>query len=193
MTQISDQELRDLVKQNALQIKELKEENKKGFQELREVQAETDKQLKETAKQLKETDTRLRKFLGGYGDTAEEYFYQSLKKTMRLGGIQFDEIDREVRKKADWNEFDIVLYNGDSVGIVEVKNRANPKYLEVEKQIHNFKEQFPEYQGYKIYYGVATMSTKNNELYDFCKSKGLFLLCQNGDHIDLLNSEIRAY
>ena len=200
MTQISDQELRDLVKQNALQIKELKEENKKGFQELREAQAKTDAQLAktdaqlaETAKQLKETDTRLRKFLGGYGDTAEEYFYQSLKKTMRLGDIKFDEIDREVRKKADWNEFDIVLYNGDSVGIIEVKSRANPKYLEVEKQIHNFKEQFPEYQGYKIYYGVATMSTKNNELYDFCKSKGLFLLCQNGDHIDLLNSEVQVY
>ena len=175
MKRLSDQELRDLVKQNALQIKEL-----------REAQAKTDKQLKET-------DTRLKNFLGGYGDTAEEYFYQSLQKTMRLGEIKFDEIDREVRKKSGWNEFDIVMYNGDSVGIVEVKNRANPKYLQVEKQIRNFKEQFPEFQGYKIYYGVATMSTKNTDLFDFCRSKGLFLLCQNGDHIDLLNSEIRAY
>ena len=90
-----------------------------------------------------------------------------------------------MRKKSGWNEFDIVMYNGDSVGIIEAKNRANPKYLQVEKQIRNFKEQFPEFQGYKIFYGVATMSTKNNDLFDFCKSKGLFLLCQNGDHIDL--------
>ena len=71
MKQISDQELRDLVMKNSLQI-----------EKLQEAQAKTDKQLLENAKQLKETDTRLRNFLGGYGDTAEEYFYQSLQKTM---------------------------------------------------------------------------------------------------------------
>ena len=153
----------------------------------------TSQEVKQLTKELKKTDDKLKNFLGGYGDVAEEYFYQSLQKTMQLGDIKFDDIDREVRKKFGWNEFDIVLYNGDSAAIIEVKNRANPKYLQVEKQINNFKEQFPEYNGYKIYYGVATMSSKNNDLVKFCKDKGLFLLCQNGDHIDLINSDIRTY
>ena len=42
MKKISDQELRDLVKSNSLQIEKFQAENAKGFQELRAAQAKTD-------------------------------------------------------------------------------------------------------------------------------------------------------
>ena len=197
-------ELRQSQKETGRQIQELKEENRKGIEELRQSQKETDKQLKETDRILsekisdlkqsqKETDKMLRNFIGGYGDTSEEYFYQSSKKEMRLGNIKFDFIDRNVRKYSGAPEFDIVLYNGDSIGIIEVKTRANPHYLNVEKKINDFKESFPQYKDYKFYFGVATMSTKNDELFEFCSNKGIFLLGQNGENLELLNEKVRTF
>ena len=171
-------------------LKQSQKETDRQIQELRQSQKETDRILTE---KLGKTDKMLRNFIGGYGDTSEEYFYQSTKKIMKLGNIKFDFINRNVRKHSGAPEFDIVLYNGDSIGIIEVKTRANPHYLNAEKKINDFKESFPQYKDYKFYFGVATMSTKNDELFEFCSNKGLFLLGQNGDHLELLNEKVRAF
>ena len=172
--------------------------------DLKQSQKETDKQLKQTNRILsenirdlkqsqKETDRMLKKFIGGYGDVSEEYFYVGCKKTMKLGNIKFDFIDRNVRKYSGAPEFDIVLYNGDSIGIIEVKTRANPHYLNIEKKVNDFKESFPQYKDYKFYFGAKAMSTKNDELFEFCSNKGIFLLGQNSDHIELINEKVRAF
>ena len=182
-------------------IQDLKEENRQSQKETDRQIQETDRilteKLRETDRILSEkfqkTDKMLRNFIGGYGDTSEEYFYQGTKKKMKLGNIKFDFINRNVRKHSGAPEFDIVLYNGDSIGIIEVKTRANPHYLNVEKKINDFKESFPQYKDYKFYFGVATMSTKNDELFEFCSNKGIFLLGQNGDHLELLNEKVRTF
>ena len=174
-------------------IGELKQSQKETDRILSEKISDLKQSQKETDKQLKETDRMLKKFIGGYGDTSEEYFYQGCKKTMKLGNIKFDFIDRNVRKHSGAPEFDIVLYNGDSIGIIEVKSRANPHYLNIEKKVNDFKESFPQYKDYKFYFGVGTMSTKNDELFEFCSTKGIFLLGQNGDHLELLNEKVRAF
>ena len=182
-------------------LKQSQKETDKQIQELRQSQKETDRilteKLRETDRILTEklgkTDRMLKNFIGGYGDSSEEYFYTSCKKTMKLGNIKFDFIDRNVRKHFGAPEFDIVLYNGDSIGIIEVKSRANPHYLNIEKKVNDFKESFPQYKDYKIYFGVGTMSTKNDELFEFCSNKGIFLLGQNSDHMELINEEVRAF
>ena len=182
-------------------LKQSQKETDKQIQELRQSQKETDRilteKLRETDRILTEklgkTDRMLKNFIGGYGDSSEEYFYTSCKKTMKLGNIKFDFIDRNVRKHFGAPEFDIVLYNGDSIGIIEVKSRANPHYLNIEKKVNDFKESFPQYKDYKIYFGVGTMSTKNDELFEFCSNKGIFLLGQNSDHMELINEEVRTF
>ena len=178
-------------------ISDLRQSQKETDRILTEKFQKTDRILTEKISDLrqsqKETDKMLKKFIGGYGDTSEEYFYQGTKKKMKLGNIKFDFINRNVRKHSGAPEFDIVLYNGDSIGIIEVKTRANPHYLNVEKKINDFKESFPQYKDYKFYFGVATMSTKNDELFEFCSNKGIFLLGQNGDHLELLNEKVRTF
>ncbi len=109
-------------------IRERKEAQRKTdeqIKELRESQKQTDKQLKDTDKRLKKTDEMLKRlskkmngFLGNYGEVAEEYFYRSLEEKMTLGNIKFDEIDRRVKYDNHSVEFDIMLFNGESVGIV---------------------------------------------------------------------------
>ena len=203
---ISD--LKQSQKETDRQIQELRQSQKETdriltekISDLKQSQKETDRilteKLRETDRILTEklgkTDRMLKNFIGGYGDSSEEYFYTSCKKTMKLGNIKFDFIDRNVRKHFGAPEFDIVLYNGDSIGIIEVKSRANPHYLNIEKKVNDFKESFPQYKNYKIYFGVGTMSTKNDELFEFCSNKGIFLLGQNSDHMELINEEVRAF
>ena len=195
------EELRQSQKETDRQIQETDRILTKQIDDLRQSQKETDRILSEKlgetnrilSKKIAETDRILKKFIGGYGDISEEYFYVGCKKTMKLGNIKFDFIDRNVRKHSGAPEFDIVLYNGDSIGIIEVKTRANPHYLNIEKKVNDFKESFPQYKDYKFYFGVGTMSTKNDELFEFCSNKGIFLLGQNGDHIELINEKVRAF
>ena len=51
------------------------------------------------------------------GMTTEDYFYNSLFNNPTLGGIKFDIIRKNIhtRTKRLEDEYDIVLYNGDSI------------------------------------------------------------------------------
>ncbi|MDR2579803.1 MAG: hypothetical protein LBC85_02265, partial [Fibromonadaceae bacterium] len=68
------------------------------------------------------------------GLAAEDYFYNSLEKTLTLGGLHFDYAqrgNRRTRKTPDGKkikvkgQYDVLLVNGDSVAIVEIKYKAD--------------------------------------------------------------------
>ena len=77
---------------------------------------------------------------------------------MQVGGVRFDEIDRNVKKRG--KEYDITLFNGNTLALISVKHRLQltdvQKFLE--KDIPLFKSIFPEYKDYKVYAGVAALS-----------------------------------
>ena len=83
-----------------------KEDLAKAILELKESQAETDKQIKETSKQMKETQKTLKKVTklvgnisNNQGDIAEEFFYNSLANKPTLAGIDYDFIDKKCSQK----------------------------------------------------------------------------------------------
>ena len=185
------EENRQSQKETDRQIQELKEENRKGIEELRE---ELKKENIKTNMMLRATDKKLNNFIGNYGSVAEELFYRSLEKNPILGNIKFDRIERNIRESYNSCEFDILLFNGESVGIVEVKSRARYDKIEeiIQNKVTSFKRDFEEYKDYKIYFGIASMVT-NKKLIDTAKEKGIFLLTQNGDHLELLNEKVKAF
>jgi len=68
------------------------------------------------------------------------------------------------------NEFDILLVNGESVAIVEVKYKVHPKDLEkLPSKIEHLKL-MPQYKGYKVYPGVAGFYVPN-EVIEIAKTK----------------------
>ena len=194
--------IRDLREENRLGIEELREANKQGIEELREENRKGMEKLREelkkenhiTAMMLKATDKKLNNFIGNYGSIAEEYFYRSLEQKMSLGNIKFDRIERNIKENYHSCEFDIILFNGDSIGIIEVKSRARYDKIKeiINSKITNFKRDFEDYKNYKIYFGIASMVTNKN-LVDTAKENGIFLLTQKGDHLELLNEEVRAF
>ena len=179
-----------------------------GMEELRESQKETKEQLKEVAIQLQKTDEQLQRtdakfdkslkrwegFIGNYADATEEYFYRSLEDTMKLGHISFDDIQRKVSITGSHVEFDIVLINGNSIGIIEVKSKAHPKDIQamIAKKIQHFKIDYPEYSDYKYYFGIASLIT-NEDMEREARENGIFLLTQKGDHLEVVGEGVRSY
>ncbi|MCX8019171.1 MAG: hypothetical protein N2747_01605 [Chitinophagaceae bacterium] len=91
--------------------------------------AKTDAQFSKTDAKLKETAKILSNIGINLGQTAEELFYNTFKKKPELAGIKFDEVLRRVYKKSGKlaGEFDLLLVNGDSVALIEIKHKAHPK------------------------------------------------------------------
>ena len=164
--------------------------------------AKTDAQLTRTDIQLTKTDRKLNKIASMYGGMAnnlgkqaEEFFYRGFKRNPVVMGIRFDEVDRNV--KFHGKEYDIVLYNGNSVLVLSVKHKVHPNDIEtfLEKDIPKYKELFPQYKDYKLYAGIASLSVESG-IEKMVLEKGVLMLTQSGENPKLLNSkgfEVKVY
>jgi hypothetical protein len=86
-------------------------------------QKETDNQMKSTNETLKSIGIQLGNMSRNQGDVAEEFFFNSLANDTHLGTIHFDDIAKNEHKRRGKTEeeYDIVMTNGNAIGIVEVK------------------------------------------------------------------------
>jgi len=155
-----------------------------------------------------ETDRKfneLREQLGGIsnsnGEFAEEFFFNSLEKTMTFAGIHFEHIsnkfnDRKILpdKTEIKAQFDIVLRNGNSVALIESKYKANLKDLKelVEKKVPRFRLLFPEYANHKLYLGVGSLVLKERIVQE-AKKLGIGLMRQQGNAVEYKTDWVRAY
>jgi hypothetical protein len=156
-----------------------------------ESQAETDMQI-----------SRLEKLIGGvsnnHGSFAEEYFYNSLDRGEKI--LMGEKFDKLIRSKilVDENdktkgELDIILINGKSIAIIEVKFRVRNKHVDkVMKKVKPFREQFPEYQNHKIYLGLASMVFDEDIEYK-CKETGIAVIKQVGDNVIVHDENLKAF
>ena len=167
-------------------------------------QKETDKKFDRVAEQMAETDRKLDKvgklvgnISNNQGDVTEEFFFNSLKVNPHLGDIKFDDIQSNSRKAKNGveDEFDILMTNGNSIGIVEVKYKVHSKDIDKlrDKKISNFRKLYPNYSNYKLFVGIAGFHI-NSEAEKNAKENGFFVLKRYGDIIKFDNSEnIKAF
>ena len=128
------------------------QELEKSAQERKEASAEFDRQMNN----LKEQVAGITK---SNGDFAEEYFFNTFEKGQQnFFGEKFDRIIRGKGKIVE-DEYDVVMINGKTAGIIEVKYRARkddiPKAL---KKAKTFRINFPEYRNHKIYLALAALT-----------------------------------
>jgi hypothetical protein len=117
------------------------------------------------------------------GAVAEEFFYNSLNANPVIGGVKYDRVTPHliVGAKGKQTEFDLVLVNGNSVALIEVKNRARLTSLDqLEKQLKLYRAAFPEHASYKLYGGIAGLSVPEETIEEAHK-RGMFVLKQKGD------------
>ena len=188
-----------------LQIKELKLAQTKTDAQLAKTDAQlakTDAQLAKTDAQLAKTDIRLNKLaklIGNIGETdgkiAEQKIFYGLKQYLQIGDIKFDNIYKNLRPIGDTGpEFDILLVNGDSVCIVEVKKNVNIRDVDeiLEKSISSFKQYYPQYAQYKMYFAIVSLYIYE-DLVEKSSEKGIFLLTEQNDVMEIVNERAVAF
>lgn len=184
---MTDDELKALVASLAVDSKNL-----------HEAQRITDEQMKRTDDQMKRTDEKLERMgisLGNVtnnqGDVAEEFFLNSLLKDNHLGSIHFDDVARNIEKHRGQmqEEYDLVMTNGDAIGIVEVKYKAHTNDLDkLDRKMQNFKKLFPIYQNYKQYGAIATFHINDDAKREALR-RGYFVLQRCGDLVHTESAE----
>ena len=167
--------------------KEFEEERRRSRQEfeeeLKRSGLEFDKRMEKLENKLNKIGSMLGSISNNQGNITEEYFVNSLKDCLRVGSIDFDYLIENFVAKNGHNtlaEYDILLVNGESVAIVEVKYKAHIKDLEkLPRKIEELKN-LPQYRDYRVYAGIATFFA-TNELIKRAEEQGYFILQRKGD------------
>ena len=163
-----------------------------------EYKRQRDKDNAEYKKRQEKLDKQLGIFGNNLGSIAEEYFFNSFENgKTNFFGEKFDEIEKNVlivdNKAKKIDEFDILLINGTSIGIIEVKHKAHKNDIpSILNKITTFRNYFAYYENHKVYLGLASMAFYD-ELEDECKKHGIAIIKQCGDTLVIYDDFIKAY
>lgn len=182
---MTDDELKALVASLAVDSQALREAQKQTDLQMKQ----TDLQMKRTDEQMKRTDEKLERIgihVGNIsknqGDIAEEFFFNSLINEAHLGPIAFEDIMMNFQKHRGniQEEYDLVMTNGDAIGIIEVKYKAHENDLDkLERKMRHFKQLFPVYKTYKLYGAIASFHINEDAKREALK-RGFFVLQRSG-------------
>jgi len=192
------------IKENAQIIKE-NERERKEYERLLEKQfAENEQRRKEDEQQWQEfrdSMKAMQKELGGVGNSngavAESYFVNSFTKSMEFAGQKYDGIDfglkRRIKSLNLQGEYDLLLYNGTSVVIIEIKYTAEAKHVGwLLKEAAVFKQLFPQYTNFDLYLGMAALHFKEGAEKEAI-SNGVAIIKQVGENMVIFDAHLKVF
>lgn len=152
-----------------------------GALELKESQKRTDRQLSKTIKKLDDIGSQLGDLGIVQGEVAEHLFYRNVRYLFKERDITFADVKRNLKKKGV-GEYDIVAVNGDSVLVIEVKNKLQKRMIDsfIDKKLPKFKKAFPQYRAYKLLGGIGALVVKD-DVGRYAEKAGLFVLTQTSE------------
>jgi hypothetical protein len=91
-------------------------------------------------------------------------------------------------------EYDLVLYNGTSIALIEAKNRVRKDDLEklLDVQLPRFKLFYPQYKDYTYYLGLCGMSFEDGVEAE-ALSRGIATLKPNGESLESNETTVKAW
>jgi len=192
------QEIRELIKEVVALQKETDSKFKETYIMFKETDSkfkETDSKFKETDSKFKETDKKIKEafdlFTGQWGKLIESLVEGDIVKLLRERGLSVH--DTSTRRKGNHNgenfEFDIIVHNGDSIVVVEVKTTLRVKHVkEFVKKLKKASTWMDEYRNYKVLGAVAYLKAEENSD-AFAESENLFVIRATGNSASIVNPE----
>jgi ATPase subunit of ABC transporter with duplicated ATPase domains len=157
---------------------------------------EADRRLEELEKKLERVGIKVGGVSNNIGHHAEQFFQDVFKKKLEFGGVKYDEMvpNMAYKGKKDYLEFDIALVNGESVALIEVKNRIHPDFVKIlaEERVEKFREFFHEFDNYDVYLGIAGFSF-SDEVLDQASRYGIGIVKQVGEGVEIEANNLKAY
>ncbi len=160
-------------------------------EEMRKSSQETDRQLQETFNLIKETRKAIGELSGRLGQFVEEMVKPAAVRLFRERGMEVHRVlkDMEASYGDDGIQVDLLVINGDEAVVIECKSKLSVDDVnEHIKRIEKFKRFWPEYKHFRLAGAVAAMVAPD-DVAKYAYRKGLYVLVQNGDIIDIKNDE----
>jgi len=176
-------------------------QRKENDREIKEKFAETERIFKEQSADFDRRMKEIQKTVGGMGnsngDVAESYFRNCFAKSMFFAGQEYDHIDAPLKRKNKrlniQAEYDIVMYNGSSVAIIEVKYDVDKDDVDSTlEKVEVFKKLFPQYQDFDIYLGLAGLSIEASAEKKAIK-QGIGIIKQVGDTLVINDKHLKVF
>jgi hypothetical protein len=147
--------------------------------EMRESQEKTDRRIEKMQKEMRESDEKTNRTLIWIGvtqwDISEQIIESNFKPAMKKIWKDIKKVRKNIRR---WKlEFDLLWVNSTEIFVWETKTRLTINHIDkfLEKQLPNFKECFPEYDKYKMYWVVWWRVISKKSL-DYAMSRWLFVI-----------------
>ena len=190
-------------------ISETNKELSKAHQEFKEeqkalqaAQLETDRILKElsaeiketqkiTAREIKAVNTSIGRLSNRLGEFVEEAVRPSAVRLFRERGIDIHEVQQSITAKRDGEqlEIDLLVVNNENVVVIECKSNLSVDDVNDHlERLEKVKRLLPRYNNCKVLGGVAGMVIPDN-VATYAIKKGLYVIGQNGDHLELRNEQ----
>ncbi len=162
---------------------------------------ETDAKFKETAERFKETDRMLSEKIkqteaivgrlgNRWGEFVEGMVMPSVIKMFNERNIDIEEVHSrsKSRKGSETMEIDIIGDNSSYVVAIEVKSKLlSENIIDFIEKLARFKYFFPKYADKKLVGAVAGITVEES-VKNFAEKKGLFVIMQKGENVDITNA-----
>jgi len=187
----------------------MKKKEELSWAEIKAMNAETDRLLQELAKQSKETDKKFdrlekmidktREQIGGMsrsnGEFCEEYFINSFKENPTFMEEKYDRVLDYLKPDPVVinDEYDLVLRNGKSVVLIEIKYKAGTDDVgQMFSKLHSYRANYPMFEDYKIYLCLASFRFPA-KVRERAAKDGIVLIEQRGDRFEVISENVKAW
>ena len=195
MSAVAD-EIWAILRENSLQIGRLSQSHEEFKAEQKQLQAsrkeweESQQKMHDEIKAVNEaTNKNIGRLTNRLGEFVEEAVRPSAVRLFRERGIDVYEVHQNisVKRHGEGLEIDLLVVNNNDAVVIECKSHlsvddVNDHLTRLEK----VKRLMPHYSGYQILGAVAGMVIPNNVAH-YAIRKGLYVLGQNGEHLQLRN------
>jgi hypothetical protein len=175
------------------EVAEGQKENKEQILLLRESQKETeriiDKIQRETSREIEKVNKNVGRLTDRLGEFVEEAVRPAAVKLFRERGIDVHEVHRNITAKREGEgvEIDLLVINNKDVVIIECKSNLSVDDVnEHLERLEKAKRLVSSCENKRILGAVAGMVIPAN-VAAYAIRKGLYVIGQNGDHLELQN------
>ena len=172
-----------------LEIKETERQIRETSRQLQATDLQLKAQSQEMNRRFKELDKKMGRFSNRLGEFVEEMIKPALLRLFQSCGIKVHSIHRDVSSIVDGGgiEIDLLLVNGEELVAVECKSKLNHQDIDEHLlRLQKLKKFLPAYIHHRVFGAVAAM-VMSDEVARYAETRGLYVLVQNGEHIELHN------
>jgi len=184
-------EIWDILKENSLQIGRLQSAQFETDRILKELSAEIKETQKITAREINAVNTSIGRLSNRLGEFVEEAVRPSAVRLFRERGIDIHEVQQSITTKRDGEqlEIDLLVVNNENVVVIECKSNLSVDDVNDHlERLEKVKRLLPRYNNCKVLGAVAGMVIPDN-VATYAIKKGLYVIGQNGDHLELRNEQ----